>query len=577
MKVQSVSSPDPGKEDQKLELQSSRGEAVTIQETSNDMVKDDSQKKLDQNDISKVAAYDLPLSKQLDAVTDLSPSNPRPVVPPIFSEKDDSVVISKAKALAPVTALAIAPAGGVETKSGTSFLYSGHRNGEVCKWNLETNEEIWKKQVFLDPGEMYHNVLFGIRGIAVQESSSGEHLVYTWAHNYDSIERDLPNDIKVLNGRDGHSHHVLRCQVDCDMDRHPIISCIIFSKLMYEDIWYDTVLVGLKVTCESLTYNENYTNFNLEEAEDFAYGNILPFVGEDVEETWRGHEGTIRSMATTPDRYIVSCSENSRGFAEAIILWSAKTPGVPLHRIDLLKKELCSGSLCPPLRSLQGGIAVHGNKILIGGEYGDMIVPIDIVVIDEGGDEKPLLDIRGFGKLGLRYSVDDSLKGCLVGSGNVAIISNEGCEEVYVFPIDSLGNNPILDNDMSPRAIEKLDETFDVGDDTHLHVRSMALGQIKFPFQKDRPSNKHAEQLSTNVGPMVLAMKGRYVVAGFNSGSIVRAKLLPEEFEDRSKGSPSMYASSALHGDQSPAPHFDEFDHPPDDPPPEIPPQCLIQ
>eukprot|EP00979_Chaetoceros_neogracilis_P013888 scaffold4149_cov224-Chaetoceros_neogracile.AAC.1 len=498
---------------------------------------------------------------------DVSPSNPRPVAPPILSKKDDSIDISKAKVLAPVTALAIAPEG--ET---TTILYSGHRNGEVRKWNLETNKQIWKKQVFQHPDESYDTFLLGIRGIAVQELPSGEHLIYTWSHTYDSIECNLPNEVRVLNGRNGQSHHVLKCQVDCDMDRHPLISCVIFSKLMYEDVWDDVVIVGLKVTCECLTYNENYTDFVLEEAEDFAYGNILPFVGEEVEETWRGHNGTIRSMAVTPDRYIVSCSEHNHGFAEAIILWSAKTPGEPLHRIDLFKGNLCHGCLSPPLRSLQGGIAVHGNKILIGGEYGDMIVPIDIVGIDEGGDKKPSLDMRGFGTLGLRSTIDSSLKGCLVGSGNAAIITNEGCEEVYIFPIDSLGDNPHLNNDLSPTDIEKQSEHLDEDDDTHLHVRSMALGQFKFRFQKHDPSKD-----DENGGPVVLAIKGRYVVAGFDSGGIVRAKLLPEEFDDRSKGSSNMYASSALQRDESLPTHFDEFDHPSDDRPPAIAQQCLIQ
>jgi len=508
---------------------------------------------------------------------DLSPSSPRPPEPPIFSKKDDAVVISEAKGSAPVTFLALAP----EANRSSPSLYSGHKNGEVCKWNLETNKQIWKKQVFrnshclLEEQAFDVHGLIGIRGIMVQESSSGEHLVYVWSHNYDSEDCDQPNEIKVLNGNHGDQHHTLICEVDSDMAVHPIISCVVYSKLIYDDVWLDCIIVGLKATCACLPYNEKYTDYNIEEAEDFAYGNILPFVGEDVEETWRGgHRGTIRSMAVTSDGYVLSCSEHpGHHFAEALILWSAKSPGVPLHRIDLYKGgPNLTEDLFPPLRTLQGGIAVHGNKILIGGQYGDMIVPIDIDGIDGKEDTQPSLVIKGYGKLGLRYHTDDSFKGCLVGSGNAAITSNEGCEELYIFPLDSLGDNPDIVTDMRRRKFEEWDEHVDEFDETILRARSMALGQIKFRFQKEASASSKKEYSSNNGGPVAVAMKGRYVVAGFDSGSILKAKLLPEEFEDGTKGSSNLYASSFLQDDTCDSPHFDELDHPP-----EIPEQCIIQ
>jgi len=425
--------------------------------------------------------------------------------------------------------------------------------------------------------------LIGIRGIMVRESSSGEHLVYVWAHNFDSEERDQPNEIKVLNGNHGDENHTLVCEVDEDMAVHPIISCVVYCKLLYDNVWNDCIIVGLNATCACLTYNETYTDYNIEEAEDFAYGNILPFVGEEMEETWRGHKGSIRSMAVTTDGYVLSCSEHPRKyFAEALILWATKAPGVPLHRIDLyMGGSNLAKAMFSPLRTLQGGIAVHGNKILIGGQYGDLIVPIDIDGINEkedGKEEKePSLVMRGYGKLGLRYHIDDSFKGCLVGSGNAAITSNEGCEELYIFPLDSLGDNPDIVTDTRARTFEEWDKQVDEFDETILRARSMASGQIKFRFQKDASSK--IKYSSNKGGPVAVAMKGRYVVAGFDNGSILKAKLLPEEFEDGTNGSSNLHASSFLHVDNCDSPHFDELDHPPDelDHPPELPENCIIQ
>eukprot|EP00554_Chaetoceros_debilis_P015606 CAMPEP_0194124334 /NCGR_PEP_ID=MMETSP0150-20130528/58176_1 /TAXON_ID=122233 /ORGANISM="Chaetoceros debilis, Strain MM31A-1" /LENGTH=1038 /DNA_ID=CAMNT_0038818009 /DNA_START=128 /DNA_END=3241 /DNA_ORIENTATION=+ len=504
---------------------------------------------------------------------DLSPSEPLPQEPPTLSERGDAVIISNAKALHPVTSLTIAPQSKTNTSSSiVHVLYSGHKDGSICKWHLETNKMVWKKQVFKDNSESdcdsmtsdFH--LVGIRGITVKEDSDGAHSVYAWSHIPDSPNNE-PNEIRVLRGSNGEQYNELICEVDGDMNNHPKISCIVFSKLKYDNIWHDSIIVGFFATATTLNYDDNYTNFDLEEAEEVAHGNIMPFLGDETKETWRGHAGIIRSMAVIPDKYLVSCSEHSgHNFAEAIILWGASTPGIPLHRIDLFRKGdnvPGFGHRCKtfhPLNSLEGGIAINRNKILIGGGYGDMIVSLEIRGKDVDGSScssnKPTLKMIGHSHLGQRSYEDDYFKGCLVGSGNTAIISNEGCEEAWLFQMDCVGDHPFLDTDMSRRdsnGIEKLGRFEEDDKYKFKRAQSIASGKLLFSYQKVGLDNR------AEGGPIALAIKGRYVVAGFQNGSIVKSSLLPVEYVDESCGSSNMHASSFLHSDSSDPHHFEDF------------------
>lgn len=136
--------------------------------------------------------------------------------PPIWSNREDAIIVSKEKVMGHVTAIAIALQGrGVAhcTKSSsacssssttTTFpvLYSGHIDGTVCKWNLQTNEMIWKRKIFESPieaGEPYDGLQkFGIRGITIRESTSDvltRNLVYVWSHDSDSGDGDGPHSV----------------------------------------------------------------------------------------------------------------------------------------------------------------------------------------------------------------------------------------------------------------------------------------------------------------------------------------------------------------------------------------------
>lgn len=102
---------------------------------------------------------------------------------------------------------------------------------------------------------------------------------------------------------------------------YPAISCLVFSKLQYQGKWYESVIVGLYASTETLEYDARYGDFDLEEAQEHCFGNILPFVGDQSLKTWTGHTGSIRSMVVIPDSFIVSCSDCfGHQTADAIIL-----------------------------------------------------------------------------------------------------------------------------------------------------------------------------------------------------------------------------------------------------------------
>ena len=111
--------------------------------------------------------------------SDLGPSMPLPKEPTCYGKEEDAVVISKCgdkKKL--VTALAIS-----EEEGGKTVLYSGHDDGNLSKWSLDTNEQIWSKSIYpdgtkdferyTDDDDLYIKETPGIAGITVR-SSEGE-------------------------------------------------------------------------------------------------------------------------------------------------------------------------------------------------------------------------------------------------------------------------------------------------------------------------------------------------------------------------------------------------------------------
>lgn len=279
----------------------------------------------------------------------LGPSHPGPCKPPILGKEEDAVVISPGgdkKKL--VTALAIAEEG------GRPILYSGHDDGHMTKWSLEDNSMIWSKQIYADGTkdfERYSSVFVvketpGVAGIIARKhpTKEGEYLLYTWSHAYEGYpDEDYddrgPSQVKVWRGHDGKFQKSYECDVGDDRDgnsAHPSIACVVFCKLFVNRSWQDALIVGLHCICPKIRlWDEDYSDFDLEEAQEVGEGNILPFYEHRgvAMETWRDHSGIIRAMAVVPNKYLLSSSMRyGNGLPDAMVLWDLQNPGVPLCR-----------------------------------------------------------------------------------------------------------------------------------------------------------------------------------------------------------------------------------------------------
>ena len=98
---------------------------------------------------------------------------------------------------------------------------------------------------------------------------------------------------------------------------------------------------------------------------------------------------------------------------------------MPIHRVELFRERDATG-WCHPVNSFNGGISISGNKRLLGCDYGDMIVALEIKGVNTDGSAssvhaKPYIKLVGHTNLGQRHTVDSSFSGCLVGSGNATL------------------------------------------------------------------------------------------------------------------------------------------------------------
>mmetsp|Transcript_27959 Transcript_27959/g.47502 ORF Transcript_27959/g.47502 Transcript_27959/m.47502 type:complete len:360 (-) Transcript_27959:552-1631(-) len=287
--------------------------------------------------------------------SDLGPSMPLPKEPTCFGEEDDAVVVSKCgDKKKNVTALAISEEG------EKTVLYSGHDDGTLSKWSLDTNEQIWSKSIYPDGTNDYERYagcgLYiketpGVAGIAVRTHpvKKGRPIVFTWtdAYNgYPSTDFDDRGEsvLKAWSGVNGKYICEYVCDVGNDQDgspARPSISAVVFCQVFYDFIGcvQDTILVGLHCCCNTLEDDEKYSDFDIEEAREFSEGNIVPFLEHShgrALHSWRGHSGMIRAMAVVREEYVVSLSITSGcGYPDQMILWSLEEAG-----------SLYSGRIC---------------------------------------------------------------------------------------------------------------------------------------------------------------------------------------------------------------------------------------
>lgn len=368
----------------------------------------------------------------------LGPLDPLPLKPPILGRAEEAVIVSPPNDLPRVTAAAVI----------NTFLYTGHHDGSIRKWDLDTNMVLWRVKVFRDWSQST-NLVNGVKGITIHESDGGSHSLYTWSHFIEDETWDerKPAKIKVVR-ENGTLSHILSCQVGED-DSNPLVNCITHGLCADNGIWKDILFVGLEASALVDSYQTNYGDYDIEYSQDIAEGNILPFdiVSRKRLETWRGHSGPIRSLAAVTQKYLVSVSECPRTlFPECLILWDLQHPGVPLQRLDFYTED--ERGKYPPFDCLIGGIAVHENKVVLGCEYGRKIVPIDLV----NGVGDPSLKACGCAKLIKGQNEDVStFRGCMAGIGNLSALASGVSGDVYIFSIDTLATSPYLDRDMTKK------------------------------------------------------------------------------------------------------------------------------
>jgi WD40 repeat protein len=113
--------------------------------------------------------------------TDLGPSDPLPPEPANLGSADDTEMISAPGRLPQVTALAIAEEG-----TDSVFVISGHKDGTLRKWDINTSKCLWAVYHYNVPDwqqniEGYHIEGYpstGIRGIAIREDPLRGHGTY---------------------------------------------------------------------------------------------------------------------------------------------------------------------------------------------------------------------------------------------------------------------------------------------------------------------------------------------------------------------------------------------------------------
>jgi hypothetical protein len=524
---------------------------------------------------------------------DLRPSNPPPQPLPCFGKDKDFVTVKSNSDLNKlVTALAI-------TEEGEkTILYSGHDDGTLCKWCLDDNTELWSKQIYtngindcnrsLDTDVWVIRETMGVAGIAIRPDGQkkSNHLIFTWTHaheGYPDIDWDnrMADKVKCWDA-DGTYNRSYSCDVgdtEDDDKAFPSISAVVFCELYMEDkgAWIDSMVVGMFCASQSHDWEGDYSQFDLEYVQKCGEGNILPFfenVAEHVTdgtttrmETWRESLGLIASLAVIPRKYLLSFSiRPGHGFPDAMVLWSCKEPGVPLCRHDFWDPhqrnplKQCTSRLQDVV-----GISVYGTDIILADNCGDRIAAV-FVETDEG---TPCLELIGYANIGSKSGDGEGFHGRMAMHGPYAIVANEISPTVWMFKTGECWNHEKLDKREGSLAKFHYEASIDGDDPIHRAGREVAIGNATFPLwggnMPRRKKRKHGffefEDNSDGFGeggPIVLAIRGKWLVGGFSNGSIARAPHLPQHFQhdDKSVSANHITSTSNLPSDEWHTPHL---------------------
>ena len=505
---------------------------------------------------------------------DVGPSHPLPPEPTVLGRKQDAVVVSQCNDPNQkiITVMEM-----VQEKDGKMVLYCGHVNGMLNKWCLKTSQLLWSKQVFEDCADDFEHfsdyigvrlgATGGVAGLVIRQQDDGKHLLYVWTHAIDDDD-PYPSVVHCLNGSNGSLVTTYTCHVGQDRKGRvavPSIATVVVAPLWNKDekAWMDTLVVGLHCSPAGLIqWNQDYSDFDLDAAQACGEGNILPFdlsTGKPLE-TWRAHSGIIRAMAVMlQDKYLLSYSmRHGHGLPDAMVLWDLQHPGVPLSRFDFWDPSAS-------LRKQQqyrlddiSGISISGPCVLFLDDSADRIAAVKVNQNRRGG--KVSLSMEGYARVGARYSEEEDFHGSMALSGGKVALSNEVDHNCWLFDIESVCSDARLDKRDGNRQLLLDERRGDDDDNRQQLAQQLALGKVEFPPFAGCPPKRKKRRLGAfgnddksvesnevpdddmgiwltdtndgqgNGGPVAYAMYGKWLVAGYLNGSIVRAPLLPDEF-----------------------------------------------
>ena len=217
------------------------------------------------------------------------------------------------------------------------------------------------------------------------------------------------------------------------------------------------------------------------------------------------------------------------------------------------------------------GVSINGNRILVANDHARELA---VLTINEDEDDESFpssIVINGYGKILRSPDLGGGFHGRMVMSqSRYSVIANEDTQIAWIFNIGDCADHEKLDSrDGNYRNFES--ENYDEDGDDGYPGRQISVGKVKFPLwggnkpcHKKRKQNDDTEKVGCMLGldddfegflkgrdnddsygeggPMAIAFRGRWIVAGFSNGTLVKA-LLPEKFAEKE----SLFGISSNH------------------------------
>ena len=283
--------------------------------------------------------------------------HPHSVEPRATHHDDDTAIVAATTTHSAVTALALC---------SETIVFSGHRDGRICRWNLTTTDHhtsnnenhnnpewtITSACVNLTQHEQYGTEeKLGIAGLAVRRPSvtttasspTQNYLLYSWNHQREDMRlaiNGIPQKVMIWNATTSERLSALmidvgRCR-ETNMYANPLISCLVFCPLLVPDgsevpVWTDAVLVALQATCSDAPPSDaaaatndapptTTTTTALPKVTNHTpTGNIVPFHEATRKRMvpWIATGGFVRALAVVTNHNtgcVVSVTETTRPY-----------------------------------------------------------------------------------------------------------------------------------------------------------------------------------------------------------------------------------------------------------------------